>query len=286
MPSPPTPSSPPARSSREEGWLRFRFQLRAIEEIAPWRDASGKPTPLHWFGLTDGWYWIEAGTQELFRFSEEALTDWETQGYPSTLPYIDYQVARFWEDLLELLGTALVPLPEDIATLLADGEPWKNLLQRYEWAMADWDQWEVWDAALGWWWSRRLASGHALLQQLSVWRVGDQVTLQWDGRIDSTPFPWTAPEQGQITLSLQSFLEAVHDFNDQLMAQMAERVAGNAVLEREHAQRLTLLENALAHPRQDDWDAIRTALAHSAISPNPSSGDEGANSGRGGRGRW
>ena len=105
------------------------------------------------------------------------------------------------------------------------------------------------------------------------------MTLHWDGHTDLIPFPWTAPEQGQITLSVSSFLAAVHDFNDQLMAQMAERVAGNGKLEREHAQRLTLLENALAHPHTENWDAIRTALR--AISPSPSSGDEGANSGRG-----
>ncbi len=280
------PSSPPARSSREEGLIRFRFVLRPVEEISPWQDISGNPTPLHWFGLTDGWYWIEAGEQEVFRFSEEALADLETQGYPSTLPYIDYQIARFWEDLLDLLHYSLVPLPEDIATLLSDKSAWTELQVHCDQAMSDGDNWHIWDAALRWWWSRQLSSGHAVLQYLWIWRVGDEVTLRWDGTkpqriITTSPvYLWTAPEQGEITVSLSSFLEAVHDFNDQLMAQMAERVAGNAELEGDHTYRVALLENALAYPYEEDWETIRAALR--TIASGPSSGDEGANSGRGG----
>jgi len=30
--------------------------------VAPW---GGDTPPLHWFGLTDGWYRIEAGGREL-----------------------------------------------------------------------------------------------------------------------------------------------------------------------------------------------------------------------------
>ena len=38
--------------------MLFEFVLRPLEEVQPW--GVDEPT-LHWFGLTDGWYWIEAG---------------------------------------------------------------------------------------------------------------------------------------------------------------------------------------------------------------------------------
>ena len=51
-------------------------------EVRSWEatlDLGDTPS-LHWFGLTQGWYWIEAGG-------------------PEPLPYVDYYVVRLWEDL-------------------------------------------------------------------------------------------------------------------------------------------------------------------------------------------
>ncbi|WP_370584974.1 DUF5984 family protein [Micromonospora sp. ANENR4] len=44
--------------------IRFRFELYPLDEVSPW--GRGQPR-LHWFGLTEGWYWLEAGGQELLR---------------------------------------------------------------------------------------------------------------------------------------------------------------------------------------------------------------------------
>jgi hypothetical protein len=44
--------------------IGFRFELRPLDEVEPWGD---DPPSLSWFGLTDGWYWIEAGGHELLR---------------------------------------------------------------------------------------------------------------------------------------------------------------------------------------------------------------------------
>ena len=76
--------------------MLFNFLLRPVETIVPWGDET--PT-LSWFGLSYGWYWLELGGQEVFR----ART--VTPGKP---PYADYQVARLWEDLLELFSYELV----------------------------------------------------------------------------------------------------------------------------------------------------------------------------------
>lgn len=62
--------------------LRFRFQLTPLDQVAPWREHWP-----HWFGLSDGTYWIEIDGQRLLC---------EKTGEP----FIDYYVARFWEDLV------------------------------------------------------------------------------------------------------------------------------------------------------------------------------------------
>jgi hypothetical protein len=42
----------------------FHFRLRELSAIQPW----GQDDPyLSWFSLTDGWYWLTLGGQELFR---------------------------------------------------------------------------------------------------------------------------------------------------------------------------------------------------------------------------
>ncbi|XVU21087.1 DUF5984 family protein [Actinoplanes sp. CA-054009] len=42
--------------------IRFRFELYPLDEVSPW---GGEQPRLHWFGLTEGWYWIEIGGHEL-----------------------------------------------------------------------------------------------------------------------------------------------------------------------------------------------------------------------------
>ncbi|MFJ2954023.1 DUF5984 family protein [Streptomyces sp. NPDC087270] len=44
--------------------IRFRFGLTPLAEVEPW----GAGRELHWFGLTDGWYGIDAGGHELLRY--------------------------------------------------------------------------------------------------------------------------------------------------------------------------------------------------------------------------
>ena len=45
----------------------FRFELAAIESIAPWGEPSNPD--LSWFALTLGDFWIDLGRDELFRYT-------------------------------------------------------------------------------------------------------------------------------------------------------------------------------------------------------------------------
>ncbi|GAB4101642.1 hypothetical protein GCM10028790_06600 [Micromonospora taraxaci] len=84
--------------------IRFRFELYPLDEVSPW--GGDRPT-LHWFGLTDGWYWLEAGGQELLRRPRQVRRH----------PFVDYHLARLWEDVNVLTPTVLEPVPEDCAGL-------------------------------------------------------------------------------------------------------------------------------------------------------------------------
>jgi len=52
----------------------FNFSLRPLDQVQPW--GSAPDLSLSWFSLTDGCYWIDAGGEELLRFSDESLTKW------------------------------------------------------------------------------------------------------------------------------------------------------------------------------------------------------------------
>jgi hypothetical protein len=96
--------------------IRFRFELRPVDKITPW---GGQDRMLHWFGLTDGWYWIELDGHELLRYSDTTLRRWRGEGYDAARPYVDYQVVRLWEDVIQLAPAVLEPVPADLARFVA-----------------------------------------------------------------------------------------------------------------------------------------------------------------------
>ena len=63
-------SAPPARPPG----IRFRFLLRPLAEIERW----------HWFGLTDGWYWVALDDVQLLRYAPSTAVT-----YRMAEPYVD-----------------------------------------------------------------------------------------------------------------------------------------------------------------------------------------------------
>ena len=63
---------------------------------------------LHWFGLTDGWYWIEVRGHELLR---------QTQTYDPR-SYVDYYVERLCDDIAALTPDVLELVHDDLQALL------------------------------------------------------------------------------------------------------------------------------------------------------------------------
>jgi hypothetical protein len=130
--------------------LQFCFELDRVADVQPW----GKPgsARLHWFGLTSGHYWLATSVGEVLRYTSEIQQRWGLNS-----PYVDYHIARLFEDLQENLPAVLEPIPSDIASIAFD-EQWFSRAR--EWRDEESDatcsggRWELYDAALSWRWAR------------------------------------------------------------------------------------------------------------------------------------
>lgn len=258
--------------------MLFHFRLAALEDIPPW----GKEGDFHlsWFGLTDGCYWLRAGDVELFRYNQTLLEmeSWRTTS-AGCGPYVDYQVVRLWEDVLEILPEVLTPVPQGAAEILA-----APTLRAWRAAVANWlptnpddAHYLLYEAATEWVRKRHLISGHLMAgPRIWFWSDGTYIHLEWDNReleIDGVP-AWDA-QLGNWRLPVDDFLAEVRAFDRALIEAMRHRVEQIAAgwsrsdvrinvddLLREHADRATWLEKSLKQAEQNhDWSLVLQAIA-------------------------
>jgi hypothetical protein len=242
--------------------IRFRFRLRPIAEVSPW----GPDRRLHWFGLTDGWYWIEIDGLELLRYAPQAVQGWTGDGPGAATPYVDYYVARLWEDMLSLLPAVLAPVPDDLTELMSsDPGDWASPDEARTEAAAEWYGSHMLDMgyircppAIRWW--RRAINGD------------DRTIVAWQHRSGEIKF--TAPRTGQATVPTSEFVGAVEELNRELLSAMEERISG---LERsgpppgvgidlqqlraEHQDRVTWLRHRSNQAPTTDWTGVREGAA-------------------------
>ena len=266
--------------------MLFQFNLRPLEEVEPW---GGDQPVLHWFGLSDGWCWWQVGTQELFRYTQPVL-DYRAAEYPDLQKlslYVDYQVARPWDDLLDRLSDILDPIPDDLAGRVTGTEAWQELQDR-AWAEAHDDEhsWDLCNAAFLWWSERKWDAGYLRHPpKIWLWVQGDTLHLRWDNRaVTLNALPVWEASAGEITLPVPVFVEEVRSFHGRFMAAMSERViavlAGNlrqdikidlARLVQEQQDRSPWLTNALSRkPPEQDWDKVREAINTAESVPDAS----------------
>jgi len=94
--------------------MLFNFKLTPLRDVVPWGVAGDSPT-LHWFGLTDGQYWIDVGGQRLFEYNAAV----RHAGDPACCAY---QVARLVEDVNDMTPAVLKPVHADSAARISGSE--------------------------------------------------------------------------------------------------------------------------------------------------------------------
>jgi hypothetical protein len=257
--------------------MLFNFRLTPTEDIAPFESSGNQH--LHWFGLTDGCYWLRAGDAELFCYAEQFLAA-QAHSDPCK-PYVDYYVVRLWEDLLDILPDVLAPVPDTLAEKLASENllDWRTRVERWMETRDD----SIWNPAYGhageWLHKRVLSTGYLLAGPVIwFWNDGTHIHIEWDNRrqqIEGQPV-WAAQVGGWL-LSIEEFLDEVRAFDSGFIQAMNLRVDQIATgwtrpevyldqdeLAREHADRSTWLKQALGKTQQaqaTDWAAIIKAVA-------------------------
>lgn len=256
----------------------FGFRLRPLSEIVQgWRaaDYDVQNYLKGWFWLTYGWYWIVTPDGDVPLNNPEFNAAF---ALPQDLdPHLDYQVARLWMDLEEILPDILEPLPAELARAVASGawEAWWASVQAWWENIPDDDplleiHWNARVQAAGWWDARHLDMGYFVAPPVvHFWRVGDTVTVSWDTREKrvGSALCWVETH-GQTTLPVGEFLAEVEDFRARLDTAMQGRLrevealglldaAARASLEKQH--HLTLhTEVRPAEPT--DWNAVLNAI--------------------------
>ena len=252
--------------------MLFNFTLVPLDEIKPWGKPGGQS--LHWFGLTDGEYWIEAGTSKLLEYSDQARQHGTTQ-------FCSYQVARLYEDIVELAPYVLEPIPSDLAPAISDRGRKRTLARMSAWcdenAERDDDQyWSTIDSTSTWIGRRELDTAYlSPAADIVMWSDKSIVHIEWDNRdkLFEGLGAWTAPF-GSYCLTRSDFAAECNSFHERLMSAMSKRVERVLVgalppeihvdfdgLAHEHQKRQRLSElNFGELPSPTDWQAVRDAL--------------------------
>jgi hypothetical protein len=223
---------------------------------------------MHWFGLTDGRYWIDTGDREIFRTANGE--------------YVDYYVVRLWEDVLEILPHVLEPLPSPLLERIRDLPHWLEFCVAVEkWLSTDCDSeeedetsWDLAYLATGWFGNRRLDTGYLKNPpHVWFWREGEEILLSWKcfPPRSGEGIAWSAGD-GQIRVSIERFITEVLSFHEALMKEMdalVERLsracgAEADALRQDHERRKATVTTAnalLAQATNTDWPAVEEALA-------------------------
>lgn len=255
----------------------FNFRLRPLPDILRGWEALSFDVPQYlsgWFWLTDGWYWIATPQGDIPTEHPNFQAAFGLEPNPGS--HLDYQVARFWQDLLDVARVALEPLPEPFAGWVQSGAWASWWMQIHAWwsELPDDETTETYEevfyTATGWWSARRLDMGYLVASPvIRFWRIGDEMTVEWDTRekrVDGV-LCWVE-SHGRLGLSVGQFQRELEDFRERLDIAMRERLAEVEKLRVQdagklaslHRQHVTALREKGQPVEEADWPDVLAAL--------------------------
>lgn len=210
----------------------LKFELKSYDEIALWgsRDESFY---LHWFGLTDSYYWLDFNGIELLRYNDSFINE---NINATRLPYVDYQFSRIYEDLIDILYDILEPIPNEVFNLIdkPNGvEHYKEKLNIWlEKVIVDEDKDydykydEIYYPACTWLYNRRLDFGY-LVESPDIYflRNNDDIHIKWycEKRYSNGYEMWAAKD-GCCTMKVDTFINEVFEAFEDFMSSIAKRI--------------------------------------------------------------
>lgn len=264
--------------------MLFNFHLLQLNKIRPWEHNNQKY--LNWFGLTDGWYWMDVETDELFRYTDDIVSSWDKElGTQAEFSYVDYQVVRFWEDLLDMLPNILEPIPTNILqkiNLGTDMLDYRKKVFDYLFIQDNGDlsenSFDTLEITTSWIDKRLLPTSHLLHSPfIWFWNDGKNMFIHWDNRsvFKDNIQVWKA-NFGTYSISIQQFIDELRLFDKNLMNAIQLRIneiregwkhseieINISEIERQQNERSKWLEQSFvkAHlQKSPKWDEIQAML--------------------------
>ena len=252
--------------------MLINFELTSVEEVAPWGGPGNQS--LHWFGLTEGRYWIDVGENTLFEYSERVRLKHFDR-------YCKYYAARIFEDITNMLTSILDPVPHDLVQYVSgrSGRAWIKMLESWSERNlvegAGDEIWDVWDRANLLLSDRSLDSAYLTPStSIVMWSDEADVHIEWENgdKLIDGELAWSAVT-GSYHLPREKFVKEVGAFYANLFEQMTsriEKVAAGALhadihidlpgLISENEQRREGAAQTLRRKGQASWDEIRLAI--------------------------
>lgn len=217
--------------------IEFEFELMPVEDIPPWEKSGTGERYLSWYGLSYGYYRIRVGTEFLLNYdSRVEITIGGRPPPKRTRTWVDYQVARLWDDVLTALPSVMAPAPAEIATLL---EQDRSEITAYHRRVDRWEKEGREDqaekdrrqglAGVAADWFQLLALDSAYLRPRSeiwLWSGDDTVNIAWDNRgLETGGQPAWSAQRGTYRVTRSEYITAVSSFSERFLTAMEERVA-------------------------------------------------------------
>lgn len=208
----------------------INFQLKPPEEIAPFGREPN--TSLHWFGLTDGDYWLTLQGIRLYEYSDAKMQQWS--GRPTR--YSDYYIVRLIEDLTELFPVIAESVPRPLYDIAKTYSSFNSFQEKILAWMDTWPEEESaeteandqqYDLLTGWIFARTLFSRHLKGgPRISCFRHEDKIALVWKAdQMDDNQIPYWTACNGQFEMDYTDFIDQVEDFGSRFFPAMAAQVA-------------------------------------------------------------
>jgi hypothetical protein len=199
----------------------INFKLKHPDTILPWGDAPD--TTMHWFGLTDGEYWLDLNKATFYEYTDQVTT-----GNNETR-YVEYQLVRLIEDWTSLFESIAEPIPDGFYAIASS----HDYLYRFYAAAQTWfdklpedANFEHYEKAIEWIYSRTLMASHLTAGPgISFFRNRDNLSIVWqaDHVIENNTPVWTA-QNGEIEMGYDTFIKEMEDFGDRFFEAMDAQV--------------------------------------------------------------
>jgi hypothetical protein len=207
----------------------INFKLRHPDNIIPWGEHPD--TSMHWFGLTDGEYWLDVNKTILYKYTDEVPTG----GDVNESIYVEYQLVRLIEDWTSIFGSIAEPVPDAFYAISQNN----NYLYRFYGAAQqrlddlskdpsiDVDTYyDTYDKTVEWVYSRTLTAIHLTYgPSISFFRNGNNISIVWKAdhlTEDNIPV-WTA-QNGEVEMEYETFINEVEDFGNRFFDAMDTQV--------------------------------------------------------------